>query len=96
MDCDQVVRLLKDQPGLSDREIGDLLLGPGTAQQPINGICLRLAKKNLIVRRPRQDGIRGNYLGNSEMVAVPSQIAEPVDQPSLKQSEDHIKQSLAT
>src|ERR1700692_3361531 len=95
MDCDPVVRLLKEKPGLSDREIADLLLGPGTAQQPINGIRLRLAKKNLIVRRPRQDGILGNYLGNAEMVAAPSQISEPAHQPSLRQIEDHIKQSLA-
>jgi hypothetical protein len=56
---DDVVELLKENPGLSDREITDRLYGTNQPQQPINGICRRLAGKKLIVRRDRQDGILG-------------------------------------
>ena len=47
MYCDQVARLLKDKPGLSDREMADLLLGPGTAEQPVMGFADRMASGKL-------------------------------------------------
>jgi hypothetical protein len=89
-----VVELLKENPGLSDREITDRLCGVSQPQQPINGICRRLAGKKLIVRRDRQDGILGNYLSNDASSEPPTQVAEPADRQSLEQSEDWIKHML--
>jgi hypothetical protein len=42
-----VVEPLKENPGLSDREITDRLCSVSQPQQPINGLCRRLAQKKL-------------------------------------------------
>src|SRR2546425_1205066 len=94
MRAEDVIEVLKEAPGLSDREITDRLCGTNQAQQPINGICRRLAKKELIVRRYRPDGILGNYLANDGTSEPATLIAEPEDQQSLQQSEDQIKHTL--
>jgi hypothetical protein len=91
---EDVVELLKENPGLSDREITNRLCGTNQPQQPINGICRRLAGKKLILRRDRQDGILGNYLANDATSEPPTQVPEPEDQQSLEQSEDRIKHML--
>jgi hypothetical protein len=57
----QVLELLNQQPGLSDREITDRLLGTGKPQQPIFAITRELTICGLIVRKKRPDGIFGNY-----------------------------------
>lgn len=54
----QVVRT----PGRTDRELADILLGPGSRQQPVNQAARALAKQGRIVRRRRPgDNLTGNY-----------------------------------
>ena len=54
--------MLKDEPGLSDREITDILIGPGAPQQSVNQTCRSLEGKGIIERKNRSDGRIGNYL----------------------------------
>lgn len=62
---DDLIKLLRETPGLSDRKLTDRLCGRNQPQQPINVICRRLAeKKRAIVRGARADGIIGNYLAD--------------------------------
>jgi hypothetical protein len=77
----------RDQPAESITGM-TRLYGTNQPQQPINGVCRRLAGKKLIVRRDRQDGILGNYLVNDASSEPPTQVAEPEDQQSLEPSED--------
>ncbi len=58
----RVLELIAARPGLTDRELTDVLLGRAAAQQRINPICRRLAALARIVRQRRADHLLGNYL----------------------------------
>ncbi len=58
----RIVGVLRQEPGLSDRELTDRLFGPGSSQTAVNRECLRLAEAGLVARRRRPDGLIGNYL----------------------------------
>ena len=96
IDSSQVIGLLRDRPGLSDREATHILLGPGEAQQSVNGMCRRLAKKGVIARRRRPDGILGNYIADAGRLDPLRHAIEPKGRQSVKQSEDQVQQTLAT
>ncbi len=59
---EQIVELLRESPGLSDREITNSLRSLSDPQQPINIAARNLARREIIVRKKRNDGIIGNYL----------------------------------
>ncbi|HEY59705.1 MAG TPA: MarR family transcriptional regulator [Anaerolineae bacterium] len=59
---ERIINLLKEQPGLTDRQITDIIDGPNKPQQPVNFINHRLVNKNIILRQKRSDGLIGNYL----------------------------------
>ena len=96
MNSSEVISLLRDRPGLSDREITDMLLGRGKAQQSVNGMCRRLAREGVVERRQRPDGILGNYLTDAGTLEPLSQAVEPKGHQSMKQGEDQVQQTLAT
>lgn len=56
--------LIKSEPGLSDRELTDRLLGSSAGQQSINQAARSLAAQGLVRRHKRPDGILGNYPGD--------------------------------
>ena len=58
---EQIVELLRESPGLSDREITNSLRSLSDPQQPINIAARNLASREIIVRKKRNDGIIGNY-----------------------------------
>jgi hypothetical protein len=91
---EQLMKLVRSTPGLTDREMTDRLLGPGAGQQALNQVARQLASAGRIVRRQRQDGRIANYLNDA-----PNQDAEKA-QPHLGLSaglsEDQVKRSLQT
>jgi hypothetical protein len=87
----RISTLLIERPGLSDREIADSLFGPGTAQQPVNSACHRLASEGLLSRSRRNDGRIGNYLAANKAAADPPMHREDSG-PQL--GEDSLKQIL--
>ena len=58
---EKIYNLTKQNPGLTDREITDILLGPGKPQQSINQTCRALESQGILQRKNRNDGRIGNY-----------------------------------
>src|SRR5207249_2201270 len=62
----------------TDREVTDLLLGPGAAQQQVNQICRKLESRGHLVRKQRPDGRIGNYPAAASATGPERQpVAEP-------------------
>lgn len=59
-----VLELLKSEPGLTDREITDRLMGRGQPSQPVNSCCRELAEFGQIRRIKIPGSPTRNYLGN--------------------------------
>jgi hypothetical protein len=93
--AEQIVRLLKHTPGLTDREITDQLRGHSSSQQPINQRCHALEDKGVLLRRTRQDGLIGNYLPSNVVNYIAPQKAEIDHKPNADNlSEDDVKHFL--
>lgn len=58
---DRVLELVAAEPGLTDRELADRLLGHGAPQQSVNQAANGLAGAKRLLRRRRADGLIGNY-----------------------------------
>lgn len=56
---EQIVELLKNSPGLTDRKITKRLRSSSDAQQPVNSAARRLAQNEIVLRKPRHDGLIG-------------------------------------
>lgn len=85
--------LLKERPGLTDREITDMLITSGAPQQPVNQACRRLEAEGIITRRKRSDRRIGNYLrGNKE--SIEEMTKESGEEPTDVLSEDTIKHAV--
>ncbi len=67
---DTLLELIRQEPGLSDRQLTDRVLGQGEPPQAVNALCRQLVAEGLCVRQKRNDGIIGNYADSS---AVPSE-----------------------
>lgn len=94
---EQVVDLLKRSPGLTDREITNVLKGASAPQQPVNIACRELATKGVIDRRKRHDGLIGNsLLDKSRMATRPQTIVRSQRQEISADglSEDEVKSFL--
>ena len=59
---ERVISTLSVRPGMSDRELAEVIYGPGAIQQLVNGERLHLVNRCVIERRVRSDGMLGNYL----------------------------------
>jgi hypothetical protein len=90
---DRIVTLLRQTPGLTDREITDRLFGPGAAQQATNQAARALAAAGQIVRRARQDGKVGNYPADTPAVEV-VRSTPPESAQSEMLSEDEVERRL--
>ncbi len=92
---DQIIQILSQNPGLSDREITDAIHGHQAPQQYVNRTCRSLESQGVISRSRRADGILGNYLTGKNPFPEPSSKAKSgQDYGSLP--EKKIKQVLET
>jgi hypothetical protein len=90
----RIIDLLRESPGLSDREITDKLVGKGRPQQHVNATCRRLAERGFINRTTRFDGRIGNYLSNQDR-AKSSIVLESLEiTGTYSMSEDAVKEIL--
>ena len=85
-----IVELLRNSPGLSDREITNLLRSPSDAQQPINTVAKKLAQKGIVLRQKRDDGLIGNYL--ADQIKYPAKAITTKLPPS---GENHLTEDQA-
>jgi hypothetical protein len=90
----QIVELLKQNPGLSDRQITDMLFGVGKPQQSVNITCRNLEKHGILIRQSNHGNRIGNYLTGQEITISQNQTSnkKAVDEEHL--SEDAIKEIL--
>ncbi|WFU41792.1 hypothetical protein QA640_04580 [Bradyrhizobium sp. CB82] len=98
---DRILKIVSQQPGIPDRWLAELLFGPGTAQQRVNGECRSLAAKGLLERAQRADGLIGNFVTteqSSASVVVEGQEMPPAPYPHSTSapfmSEDVLKKML--
>jgi hypothetical protein len=91
---EEIVELLKQNPGLSDRQITDRLLGVGKPQQPVNIACRDLEKRGVLHRKNILGSPIRNYLTGQELEISRSRksINKVIDEEHL--SEDDIKEFL--
>ena len=62
---EQILVNIKRKPGLSDRQLTDIIKGKKEPQQTINATCRRLASKGKVIRSTRPDGRIGNFLAHN-------------------------------
>ncbi|MEA3325808.1 MAG: GIY-YIG nuclease family protein [Chloroflexota bacterium] len=63
---ERILNLLRQNDGLTDREITDILEGHDAGPQYTNQLCHRMVGQNILFRRKRGDGRIGNYLRKGE------------------------------
>jgi hypothetical protein len=68
-----IIKILENNPGISDKELAALLTGRADSSRYINQNCRALVEKGILSRSLRQDGVIGNWL-NLEHVALPVNI----------------------
>lgn len=82
---ERVLRLLKGEDGLTDRQITDRLLGTGAPQQNTNQVCRRLAEQGHLIRRRAGDGLIRNWIGEAPVEAArPAPAADGASEDILK------------
>lgn len=62
-----IVRLLENNPGLSDKELAEAIQGHKSSIQYINQNCRVLESQGVLLRTKRDDGILGNWLSNNQI-----------------------------
>ena len=58
----QIVELLDESPGLTDREITNLLRSSSDSPKPISSVVRSLVKRGYVLRSRRNDGLIANVL----------------------------------
>ena len=91
---ERILELVASEPGLSDRQLADRLLGPDRPQQPVNIAARELVAARLLHRTPRSDGILGNYGTGAELPPPPAPVALTAAKTS-DMSEDQVKAAIS-
>ncbi len=68
----EILKIVTKLPGHTDRELAELIRGVGAPQQAINQEARLLAKRDLLLRQKRSDGLIGNYPIDSAISAMQS------------------------
>lgn len=89
--AERIVELLKQKPGLSDRQITDRLFGIGKPQQPVNIACRNLAERGILSRQSIHGSSIGNYLTGQEIKTSQNQTLDNRVMDEGHLSEDAIK-----
>ena len=87
---EKISNLLKDRPGLTDREITNILFGKEYPQQRINQTCRALEKKGIIIRNKELEKIR-NYLSKDKSFTKKIESSIELSYDNKKLSEDEVK-----
>lgn len=88
-----ILRLLLNNPGLTDRELADSIKGHGRSPQYINQICRALVSRHILVRKKRSDGLIGNWLLANHMESETLDLSKSLEN-AEEISEKKIKRFL--
>jgi len=89
---ERILELITRSPGLPDREISGALEGPGRPQQPVNQACRDLERRGILARRPRPDGLIGNFISATPAAQSASPRTKPTEADPL--SENSVKRAV--
>lgn len=92
---EQLLARVRRQPGLSDRELSELLAGKGVHPSQVNQEARLLEQRGVLVRKKRRDGILGNYPSGAEVAGDAPEPDFRVVSTEECLSEDELKQVLA-
>lgn len=67
---DKIISLLNQKPGLTDREITDVLKGGEAHPSQVNSEARLLMQKGFLTRARRHDGKLGNFLTGTDLPAI--------------------------
>lgn len=90
-----LIKLVNESPGMTDRELTDVLKGKGVHPSQVNQEARHLEQKGLLVRRPRNDGFVGNYPSAPEGEAAQTPEKPKIARTAEGLSEDEVKVHLA-
>lgn len=97
--AEKVITLIKQRPGLTDRELTDILKGKSTHQSQVYQQTTLLARKGILERVKRPDGKTGNYVSGAELPVI-ALVPKTAARSNVKQadllSEDILKKHLQT
>jgi hypothetical protein len=88
-----IIHLLDNNPGLSDRELTDAIQGRQISPQYMNQNCRYLESRGILLRKKREDGRIGNWLYKSDNTNPFFSLSETAPQAD-EISEKKIKQVL--
>ena len=93
--ADDLIKMVNESPGMTDRELTDILKGKNVHPSQVNQEARRLEQRGLLIRKPRNDGFFGNYPsvpgGHVDETPITPQIAQTAE----GLSEDEVKSHLA-
>lgn len=89
----RILELVTSEPGLTDRELTDRLVGKGAPPQQVNPIARQLASSRHLSRRERPDGRIGNYCGGTPQPTTTASAPVKADVGAFL-SEDDAKHKL--
>ena len=92
---DRILSKVTSEPGLTDRELTDVLLGEAAGQQAVNQAAHALASRGAIERGTRPDGKIGNYPTGSGMPPVPARSTVSQTNATDGMTEDMVKAAVA-
>jgi hypothetical protein len=93
--AERIITLVRQTPGLTDREITDQLNGHSANQQPVNQNCRTLQGRGILIRQHRRDGLIGNYLAeNASTLRIHRPAASKPNNIEGHLSEDDVKRHL--
>lgn len=75
--ADKILKVVANQPGITDRWLAEAIFGPGTSQQRVNSECRYLERLGQIKRTKRNDGLIGNYSTMQEAASEGEQNRSP-------------------
>ena len=94
---EKLLEVVKSSPGLTDRQITDLLSGSSSHPSKINQEARLLERKGLLTRRVGKNGHICNYATSSERKEEFNPIRKPAIVPSSEiVSEDEVKRHIVT
>lgn len=92
---DEIINAVQRTPGLTDRELADVLRGRAAPQQPINQAARVLEGKGLLVRKRGPDNLIRNYPSGGDVVQAAQNTFKAVSNHDVDAlSEDEIKKVL--
>ena len=86
--AEQLITLVKERPGLTDRELTEILKGKRKQTAQVNQEARLLESCGILVRRRREDGLIGNYPGDHPIPVSPHAPTPVIKRTPERLSED--------